>query len=620
MIEVEVPIRLTIQGPFITQSTAPQGFGVDAAPARERGGERRLTLPGTHLLGKLRQAWEELAGVLEAEDHPFPLGRVDDWLGARSQEDDWAPSGKRLTFDDFVLEGPEPPSRLRYRIRIDRARLAVQEGAYQVIESPFLPGAEPVFVGTARFPVPDQPQADLVLRWLGLGLRWIGQLGAGRGIGFGRLLKVELLTPKVRSLGPVAGVTASVPPARSLALVVRPLAPFCLARRRCSPNLFESGQVIPGAAIKGLIVGRLKRVAKTNPPAYPLLRRHFDQIRVSHAFPSANGTRPVVPPLSLVTGGQTDGFFDAALAGGPFLLGGKAPAFAVDWKDQARAAVEAAFGWPQLERELRVRTSIDPAALRARDEELFAYEMICPGDHRWLARLVLPDLDQSDLTALCHEFSALLQEPLAGLGKTKVRAGTEIVSAPPAGPPLVPIGNHWVLTLQTPALLCDPERLSGSGSESRNLHRAYADAWNDLAGPTGQRLHLVDFFARQSLAGGNYLYRRFQAPSPYRPYLLTDPGSVFVFRSDGASAGLAGLFADWVRDGLPLPSWAVKRFTRHGVSGDRWDNCPFIRENGYGEIVVNLPVHTDPARQPPDPVPCTWLAAPLAEPENADVD
>ncbi len=51
-----------------------------------------------------------------------------------------------------------------------------------------------------------------------------------------------------------------------------------------------------------------------------------------------------------------------------------------------------AFGWTVIPRELRVRTSIDADTLRATEKQLFAYQMVIPDHHEWLAYLDLRDV------------------------------------------------------------------------------------------------------------------------------------------------------------------------------------------------------------------------------------
>jgi hypothetical protein len=53
------------------------------------------------------------------------------------------------------------------------------------------------------------------------------------------------------------------------------------------------------------------------------------------------------------------------------------------------------------------------------------------------------------------------------------------------------------------------------------------------------------------------------------------------------------LIKKWATMGLPLPKWAVEKYQRDGKKGDHWSNCPYIPQNGYGEIAVNLSIHWD---------------------------
>ena len=49
---------------------------------------------------------------------------------------------------------------------------------------------------------------------------------------------------------------------------------------------------------------------------------------------------------------------------------------------------------------------------------------------------------------------------------------------------------------------------------------------------------------------------------------------------------------NWLKHGLPLPDWAENLY------GNNWQTCPFLPENGFGEIAVNLDVHWDNAPKP----------------------
>jgi hypothetical protein len=68
--------------------------------------------------------------------------------------------------------------------------------------------------------------------------------------------------------------------------------------------------------------------------------------------------------------------------------------------------------------------------------------------------------------------------------------------------------------------------------------------------------------------------------------LLTSAGSVFVFE---AQQPVASQYLDqWLNGGLPLGGRLVEA---NQLGGDRfayWKRCPYVPENGYGEIGVNL--------------------------------
>ncbi|WP_298623105.1 hypothetical protein [uncultured Zoogloea sp.] len=84
------------------------------------------------------------------------------------------------------------------------------------------------------------------------------------------------------------------------------------------------------------------------------------------------------------------------------------------------------------------------------------------------------------------------------------------------------------------------------------------------------------------MAGGTYLHRRHlaQRQHAYRPLVLTEPGSVFVLKVVDAAA--RPLLARWQRHGLPLPT---KVAAEHGSA---WQDHPYLPQNGYGEIAIDL--------------------------------
>jgi len=188
------------------------------------------------------------------------------------------------------------------------------------------------------------------------------------------------------------------------------------------------------------------------------------------------------------------------------------------------------------------------------------------------------------------ELVSLLDLGVEGLGKTKAFAA---VDWRPASPPAIPpLGSTVAITLQTDSLLLNPSRLA-----QQPLLESYREAWQQIS---GGKLELLHFFHRTRLHGGEYIYRRFQQTRQprngvnmpangdglYRPYLLTEPGSVFYFQVIGEASAL---LAKWQRTHLTIPR-DTRQFYQLGdepTSSD-WEHCPCLPENGYGEIAIDL--------------------------------
>ena len=89
---------------------------------------------------------------------------------------------------------------------------------------------------------------------------------------------------------------------------------------------------------------------------------------------------------------------------------------------------------------------------------------------------------------------------------------------------------------------------------------------------------LESFFASQRYAGG-YLARRRRAygKERYHPFLVTEAGS--IFRLSGVTGDRLALVAELCSRGLPAATVGGQEAT--------WENCPYLRENGYGHISAN---------------------------------
>lgn len=591
----EFAITLKLRGPVLTRSTSPATFGLDAAVARDFV-TGVPSIPGTLLKGKLREALGQL-GTDEKQ--------LASWFGRGSPSGgDNEPERGAVICGDLCADRMGHAGVTIDRIAHDSLLGSARGEMLRVIEAPFRPGEEVIFSGTAHAYVSAAEAVAIEQAWI-LGLKWLTQVGALRTTGFGRVLDATVARRQVAAKpAAIDGKPAA------LALEIRPLGPFCISRHRIGDNLFESDDVIPG----NVLAGAIKRTADLLGVDIP----DFDHIRFRHAFPTTGRDRPRALPVSTVKAGKKA--YDVALLRGPVRLSNEsgeyvAPAFPVDWKSDSEE--RGLLGWAAPARELRVRTKIDGekrTADRGTDAAaggLFAVEMVHPrlGDRKtfvvWRTRIDLGGT--TDAGASAQALASVLCR-LGYVGKTKARC--EVNVAPVGAADAVEsVASPLVLTLQTPALLADP-RFPGTGNGAKSgalaadvMLQEYRAVWDALSGGA---LRLRHHFARQRLAGGEHLWRRFQGQKAYDPFLLTEAGSVFVFDVvDGEQAKTQ--LQSWLAAGLPVPEGLKQRF------GDDWRRNPYRPENGFGEVAV----HATPfASAAPEEIRPVWVADPILPAEE----
>ncbi len=626
---VRSKIRIKLVGPILSQAQAGVTIGFDAVMRKTDDG--RCLLPGTLLKGKLREAAAELAELGSSLTPPIMID-VEDLFGPlpvneRGEEDptDLRSQQRRGRLRFTVLQEPQPRTTSAdtlYRIRIDEETRTVATGAYQVIES-LVPSGEAVdLVGQVEYQARSDADRDTVQRVLQTLLAWIPQYGAERTVGFGQVAEFQVEDPQIISYQSVSSDAQSCLEHNALMLELSFAEPFCVGDRLLAGNTFVSDEVISGGVVRGALATSLQEILGLSPEADirphrdrydPLIQplvRHFNEIRFGHARPAEPhqgnpeselahvlAKRPVQLPLSLFSISDSENEripADMALASDEDALAhaDRDPRSQSDWK-RADSGIRDHFGWPHLNRETRVRTAIDSQRRKARESALFAYECIIPGDCRWYCPISLGGVAEGERQGVVDALQAFLAGGVGPIGKTKTTASARLLR-PSSVPSCLtssfqPLdGNRWVLTLQTPALLCDPQRLPLAGNAQQDphqsLHEAYAAVWTELS----EHLELESFYASQRLVGG-YLVRRYQHGRPYFPFLLTEAGSVFVVKlgknTEDASS-VQDLISTWAQTGLPIPDWAGQRY------GSRWDECPFLPEDGFGEIAVNLECHS----------------------------
>jgi len=274
----------------------------------------------------------------------------------------------------------------------------------------------------------------------------------------------------------------------------------------------------------------------------------------------------------------------------------RAPCFQPDWKDEDWMTAKEQFRLPAVRKRLDLHTAINPATGAAQTGQLFSIESVEPKNLVWLANVDFGQIPNADnRSKVRSELLDLLGWGLDSVGKLATRcqvATTAPVDFTFPQRDLAKIqleaGQSVHLHLQTPALLVMPSTDLPTTGGGEALSTAYAAAWDELSEGS---LELSHFFALQDLRGGLHWWHRFRkGQALYHPVLLTRAGSVFVFKIKDHDKATARL-AKWQRYGLPQRQGAP--------GGEDWERNPWIRNNGYGEIVLDpvLPVPALPTNQ-----------------------
>lgn len=611
-IPYRLQVTLWIRAPLITSGGGNSLRGVDRMFNRNSTGQ--LVLQGSHIKGKLREALEDLQNANAIANLPLEA-----WFGRWSGEGSYDPHRGSLIFEDYYPEQAESQTidKTATRVSIDPQTGTGREHQLFVTEKPFPSGALTVWKGAIRFWAADTAAAGRIKEALTSGLKWMNTLGGIKGSGFGRLEKVATEVKPCTYPLPQKKVS---PGARQFHLYLELEEGLFIGGVVNSTNYLESRRYIPGAVLKGSFAKFLndmcgekftvaidaanQKVAN----AFPNLAENFHVIRFSHAFPAPPGAskRPVTIPFSAVQ--VSDSFYDAALykeAGDADLRRHKkAPEFAIDWKNPE--ALNFNFGWASCTTINKTRTQIHKTTRTAEENKLYTFRYISPYEEggkiregaagtsskiRWIANITMPEKCK-DPAALTEEFYRAIHSGWERLGKRNSRFRFDLnENYAPAAVPTHHAGvladGKAIVTLQTDALLFD----AYAQTDLNNLAALYRQYWNEASNGACQLSH---FFARQVFYGGYFgsMYRT-HAGGHYFPYVLTAAGSVFVLEAaSGQEKQAHDALKQWQAGGLPLPGSILNKIRQASVPAESsWRACPFVPENGFGEICVNLEWH-----------------------------
>jgi len=612
-------LDLCLVAPFVSQLSGARKFGVDSALLRDENGN--CGFPGSLIQGVIR---ENL--VFFAKYQPELESKINDWFGQASDQnkdiESWEPIRGKLipsqywvaqnnSKDELIASEPSTFShpQVRYRIQMNEQTGTVKDGAYQVIESPYTSGTKVIFSGTFSIYLDHDKKADEIQYWLSKAIQYTDALGAFKGIGFGAISHNDTKWFKWNKQAPQHlddfSIGHSQPTNLSFGVRLKPDRHFCFARLQSNQNAFVSQDIIPGAALIAAIMDRINSDQKSN--SFPILKKYIDQCYVSHAKAiDENQTdlkRTSVIPLSWVSDGEK--IYDLALKKGPGLftkaIKGKkhyiAPKFIHDWKTHDFDLAQQQLHIAHPKRLLQVHTKIDPDTGAAEEKKLFSVESISPQGHYWLSNFICKDIAVEEKKTLEKELEELFKNPLQKMGKTKAATENVQISAVfPSYPEqlgLAQISTNQayclVITLQSDTRMFPfNEKISHLDTNNKkDLFQTYCDYWQTLSKLNNNAgLKLSHYFAEQKLVGGEYFKQRFfqqqsRSAKAYNPELLTLAGSVFVFYLEKAQLDvLKPLIESWQLTGLPQMD-----------DNNNWRHNPYLAQNGYGEISVNLACH-----------------------------
>lgn len=556
-------ITLTLEGPILTKSSSPSDFGVDAAFTRlsiapDRG---KCYIPATHIKGKLRESLG-MSGFL-AKD----LDRIFGEPGVDGIFDTVKRGAWRFT--PFIAQ-KAGQNKLHTRIKVNDDTGSVEHGALLVEEMPFAFGESVDFIGQISILGEEREMEKILHR----AFRLLTHIGSNRGIGYGKFLDV-----KVENV-PANHEPLTIPEGDILLpLTISPQGFLCITKHKIGGNLMESDDIIPGNMLAGAIMETAAKLQLAD-----TLKKCFNSITFRHAHPcDVAAQRPEALPLSLVK--HKDEMYDCATVNNPTAHAGVAPEFAADWKNSTYAKAEEKYPRAHPFRELLVRTAIDSEKGTAdrgsgdRDGKLFAWEVVHPFDSEnqhivWKTFLHLP----ASLTVGQRSALAKTLAHLSFLSKSKVDATVALGEPVTIQKPSCETGKIITLCLQSPALLADPWRQHQKcgAIPAAQMKEFYMEVFAKIL----PGLTLEQFYARQQMAGGEYLWHQFQKKkNDYYPWILTAAGSVFTFKVDDAKQAQSSL-EQALLTGLKLPE-------HH--KDDTWQTNPYIPANGFGEIRLHQP-------------------------------
>jgi hypothetical protein len=580
---------LAVRSPFLFRGLAAGVYGVDATALRDSLG--RAIIPADQVRGLFKDTLRELPETLIERMSGLS---VDTLFGKESASEATAktqnlPNRRRIHFADLTDTCPILKSNKPYhtRVEIHDTQGVVKTGALQLLELTAPMGKVVYFTGDVQV-VADENRADDIQSLLQKVLPLLGSIGSIKSSGFGEVIEDQstlTLTSSQPLHNPPLQPVSSWPYGERLRLRVTFDRPVLFDSTHLADNATASAAIIPGAAFKGALADRLQHASGVLPEAGDIATA-LSQMHFSHAFPIDNQARPLSEALPQSLVAAQDGmdviFGDAinAPTNQGAMIGQGAALFVSDWKGDWYSRARDLLGWSDQQPPAtlaRTHTAINAESRSAAEGKLFTTHLQGVTDHAgtpfpWQIDIDLGRVPVGAPRAIAqHLVMMLLNDGLYGMGGTGASARFKIAAGTIA-PPALPSASRLCLRLRTPAVLFhanDAWPSQGKEVAPFEVYKAYFARY--APGAT-----LCASFAQQRFAGGYQARRRRAYGDFYFPFVVTEPGAVFLLDCPDQESRRA--VADLVRWGLTPWPYHDKDMT--------WQTCPFMPENGYGALAV----------------------------------
>lgn len=577
-------VDITLLSPVMSQSQQGTQLGIDTEAFQlEHNGKLYPALPSSLIRGNLLHSWKKLAKI--SNNRWINNDEIEKHLGQDAITKNNQPQRAGLRSSDSWIAKEETEASTLHRIKIDKETGVVGKGMLQTLTAPHPVGKKVVYSGWFEVTTNEEKLQDLHDK-INKGFRFIPALGAFKGVGFGRILDIEVSSAVACKIDSKIEIEDA-----SFSIELTLDRPICFAKPHpADSNRFESSDSIPGGAIKGAIANRIKQL---NDSSFDSLLDNLENIRFTHAHPclakNTKKQRASAIPLSLyfASYGDKDRCYDASNESTDTTLQHGNIRFQSDWKQKHYDAIDPhVFTFNEKDdtkkpkHSLRVRTRIDAATNASKDEALFSVDALHVDKHIWLANISLEAFEGDLLNELKVALQTVLSLGLNSLGKT--RAQTSNISIAEPKPFVLKHDNELLknnqvrILLQSDTLLFEDDLNVSATNGATALKKAYHDSWDKLS---NHSLKLNNYFAQQSLYGGDYYWRRFCANDEiYNPLIVTKAGSIFIFDViNGKENEAKEILSQWEKKGISLPDKSLSD----------WHKNPLVANNGYGEVSIS---------------------------------